>query len=60
MKKLCVTVVVADAHKMRLRHDVDKAWRGELPRTCLITESGGIEERSGMIDHDDLNAWLER
>ena len=27
---------------------------------AVLIGDGGIEERSGMIDHDDLNAWLER
>ncbi|WP_084005506.1 TlpA family protein disulfide reductase [Magnetovibrio blakemorei] len=51
--------VFAEAHKTRLRYDIDKAWRGELPRTYLIGANGKIEARSGVIPLDDLNAWLE-
>lgn len=52
--------VFAEAHKTRLRYEIDKTWRGELPRTYLITANGEIEARSGMISHEDLNEWLEQ
>jgi thiol-disulfide isomerase/thioredoxin len=51
--------VFAETHKTRLRYDIDKAWRGELPRTYLIGANGTIEAHSGVIPLDDLNAWLE-
>ncbi|MBF0250722.1 MAG: TlpA family protein disulfide reductase [Alphaproteobacteria bacterium] len=51
--------VFADANATRLRFDIDRTWRGELPRTYLIAASGRVESHSGRISGESLNAWLE-
>ncbi len=44
----------------RLRFDVDKKWRGEVPKTYLIDPQGRIETVTGFLEEADLKDWLER
>jgi len=50
--------VFAEAHKTRLRFDIDKSWRGELPRTYFVGRDGQVHGHSGMVDAAYLNTWL--
>lgn len=40
----------------RLRHEVDPAWRGELPRSYL-NDSGETRAVSGRLDRAQLESW---
>lgn len=50
--------VFAEAHKTRLRFDIDRTWQGEMPRTYLLRTDGSREGRSGTLTHEDIRAWL--
>lgn len=50
--------VFADSFAERLRADVDKKWRGELPRTYLYNPAHQPVVRSGKVSPADLAAWL--
>jgi thiol-disulfide isomerase/thioredoxin len=49
----------ADPFVEKLRFEIDRAWRGELPMTALISASGRIETRTGSLDGQDVKAWLD-
>lgn len=44
----------------RLRHAIDPAWRGELPRSYLYDASHRRETVAGMLDEAALKNWLKR
>ncbi|HTH17327.1 MAG TPA: TlpA family protein disulfide reductase [Magnetospirillum sp.] len=50
----------ADSFVERLRFEIDRRWRGELPRTVLIAADGTVTSVSGMMEADELAAWLKR
>jgi len=50
--------VFADAFAERLRFEVDRRWRGELPRTYLYRPDGRAEAVTGAIAPQQLEAWL--
>lgn len=50
----------ADPYSERLRFEIDRRWRGELPRTLLIGADGSSETVSGVIEPERLRQWLER
>jgi hypothetical protein len=54
------TWVFADEYVERLRHSVDRTWRGELPRTYFFDASHRVEVITGRIDATWLGAWAER
>lgn len=47
----------ADSFAERLRFEIDKSWRGELPMTRLIGRDGSAEAVTGSVDVD---VWLTR
>lgn len=49
----------ADSFVEKLRFEVDRAWRGELPMTVLVSASGRVETRTGSLGSQDLKVWLE-
>jgi thiol-disulfide isomerase/thioredoxin len=49
-----------DEFTERVRFAVDRAWRGELPRTYLYDAAHRAEARSGKLDERWLQAWLAR
>jgi len=51
--------VFADAIPERLRHDIDRRWFGELPRSYLRSREGRIEAVSGVISEERLARWLD-
>lgn len=44
----------------RLRHAVDPAWQGELPRTYLYDAHHRRESVVGVLSEQKLNAWLRQ
>lgn len=50
----------ADPFTERLRFQIDRRWRGELPRTLLIGPDGATEMVSGTMDPERLSQWLAR
>lgn len=54
------TWVFADAVPERLRHAIDPAWRGELPRSYLFDAAHRREVHSGLLGGRHLGDWLQR
>lgn len=54
------TWVFADAVPERLRHAIDPAWRGELPRSYLFDPAHRREAHSGLMNEAQLRDWLKR
>ncbi len=52
--------VFADDVPERLRFEVDRRWRGELPRTYLHRPDGSVQALSGKLDRKILEDWLDR
>jgi len=50
--------IFADPYVERLRYDIDRRWRGELPRTYFIDRDGTRTAHSGMIKAKALKAWV--
>ena len=50
--------VFADSFAERLRADVDKKWRGELPRTYFYDNAHQASAVSGKLDPQQLDGWL--
>lgn len=49
--------VFADSFSERLRADVDRKWRGELPRTYLYDRDHQATAVSGKLDPQQLDGW---
>ncbi|MBS4096947.1 MAG: TlpA family protein disulfide reductase [Sulfuricella sp.] len=49
----------ADSFVERLRADVDRKWRGELPRTYLFDAAHQAVAHSGKLRPEQLAAWLK-
>lgn len=54
------TWVFDDAVPERLRHAIDPAWRGELPRAYLFDAAHRRKAHSGLLDEARLKDWLRR
>lgn len=52
--------VFDDAMPERLRHAVDPAWYGEVPRTYLYDAQHRRETVVGVLSEARLRAWLQR
>jgi thiol-disulfide isomerase/thioredoxin len=50
----------ADAFTDSLRFEIDRRWRGELPRTLLIDAQGRVEAFSGTMEDGNVDEWLRR
>lgn len=48
----------ADEFTERVRFAVDRAWRGELPRTYLFDAQHRSEARSGRFDRRWIETWI--
>lgn len=44
----------------QLRHEIDRKWYGELPRTYLFAADGTTQAVSGKLDAKVLEAWSAR
>jgi thiol-disulfide isomerase/thioredoxin len=43
----------------RLRYEIDPQWRGEIPRTMLISRDGSSTVIEGVADLETVRAWLD-
>jgi thiol-disulfide isomerase/thioredoxin len=50
--------VFADDSPERLRFEVDRRWRGELPRTHLVAPGSPPRAVTGKLDTRELERWL--
>jgi thiol-disulfide isomerase/thioredoxin len=51
--------IFADDFAERLRFEVDRRWRGEIPMTLLIARDGKTTTIEGAADPDQVRAWLD-
>lgn len=54
------TWVFADPIPERLRHAIDPAWRGELPRSYLFDAAHRGTAHSGALEENRLRSWLRQ
>lgn len=52
--------IFAEGDAPELRYAVDPAWYGELPRSYFYEVDGQRRAVSGVIEAEELNAWLAR
>ena len=52
--------IFADDYAERLRHAIDPAWHGEIPRTYFFDGEAGVVARSGVVDSAWLGDWFAR
>ena len=52
------TWMFADEFSERVRHAIDPAWRGELPRTYVYDAAHRRHAHSGVLDPKALESWL--
>ena len=52
--------VFSDAFSERVRHAVDKSWRGELPRSYFYDAAHKPQVKSGKVDREWIAAWVNR
>ncbi len=50
----------ADSFVEKLRFEIDRSWRGELPITVLVSASGQQETLTGTISRQDIQSWRDR
>jgi thiol-disulfide isomerase/thioredoxin len=50
--------VFADEFAEKLYADVDKRWRGELPRTYFIDAQSNMTTAIGMVKKETVEQWL--
>lgn len=48
----------ADGNDQRLRHEIDKGWHGELPRTYFYAPGGEVMGMTGVVGEAEVEAWL--
>jgi thiol-disulfide isomerase/thioredoxin len=48
-----------DSFRERLRFEIDPKWRGELPRTLLISTSGEVTALLGSADMAVVRHWID-
>lgn len=41
----------------KLRFEIDREWRGELPMTVLVSPSGRRQTLTGTISREDIQSW---
>ncbi|QEL65476.1 hypothetical protein OTERR_20000 [Oryzomicrobium terrae] len=54
------TWVFGDAAPERLRFEIDRQWRGEMPRTYLFDADHQVTAVSGALSEDELRQWQRR
>lgn len=52
--------IFADPVPERLRAEVERRWRGELPRTHFYDRTHAYEARTGLVDDAFIAGWLAR
>ncbi|WP_040477041.1 TlpA family protein disulfide reductase [Paramagnetospirillum caucaseum] len=50
----------ADSFVEKLRFEIDRTWRGELPMTMLVSASGERQALTGTVSRQDIESWLGR
>jgi hypothetical protein len=50
----------SDEFTERVRHAIDPAWRGELPRTYLFDRAHRAVARSGKVPAREISDWIAR
>lgn len=50
--------VFADQFAEKLYFDIDRRWRGELPRTYFFDAKDNVLVHSGVVKKEALEAWL--
>ena len=50
----------ADDFVERIYFDVDKRWRGELPRTYFVDGENNVLSHAGMVDAEAVKSWLDQ
>lgn len=50
--------VFADQFAEKLYFDIDRRWRGELPRTYFFDAKDNVLVHSGVVKKEELEAWL--
>ena len=50
----------ADSFVEKLRFEIDRSWRGELPITVLVSASGQQETLTGTVSRQDIQSWRDR
>lgn len=48
----------ADSFVEKLRFEIDRTWRGELPMTMLVSASGERDARTGTVSRQEIESWL--
>lgn len=49
--------IFCDSFVERLRFEVDPDWKGDIPRTLLISRDGAITTIEGSAELEDLQHW---
>jgi thiol-disulfide isomerase/thioredoxin len=50
--------IFEDSFRERLRFEIDAKWRGELPRTLLISAAGEVTAVVGSADMAEVHQWI--
>lgn len=53
------TWMFGEGHSQRLRHDIDRKWYGELPRTYVFESGALVKAFSGKIGIDEIDAAVQ-
>ncbi|QXP82625.1 hypothetical protein [Methylococcus sp. Mc7] len=52
--------IFAEDDAQRLRHEIDRAWYGEMPRAYFYDHRHQRVSRSGALTAEYIDAWLAR
>src|SRR3954468_24062160 len=52
--------IFSDGFVERLRFEIDPNWRGDIPRTMLISRDGAISVIEGSAETSDLVKWSDQ
>lgn len=49
----------SDSFVEKLRFEIDRDWRGELPMTMLVSPSGQRKSMTGAVSREDIRSWRQ-
>ena len=52
--------VFSEANSPRIRHDVDRIWYGELPRSYFFDGHQNRQAISGVLEREAIERWLRK
>ena len=52
--------VFSEANSPRIRHDVDRIWYGELPRSYFFDGQQNRQAVSGVLEREVIERWLRK